>query len=1091
MKKLNIDLNAAESRVMKGLKDFQRATVDRIVEVFENGQNRVLVADEVGLGKTLIARGVIAKTALVHHHDRDRLFKVVYVCSNQSIADQNLNKLRISQEVTQQSVNTSRLSMQHLNIFMQEHDDAILGGYIQLIPLTPDTSFRLTSGAGSVDERALMYAILRRIPEFQSHLRQLRILMIDWAPTAWENWAESWYERKVLECEEKSNGRYLQYMLKEVSAALKRERVMPLLEKQLEQIQKNANHRVPSNDLLGKLRLIFSKISLKRLEPDLVIMDEFQRFKFLINADETTDTGLLARKFLSSNKVKTLLLSATPYKLYSTLEEIDENQVDEHYSEFFDVMNFLYDNKERSAEFKNVWNDYSVKLRELDLGDTAILEAKNNSEQALYGAVCRTERITAVKSGDFIDDSSVKRKHQVKESDIRSYIQAQTLLELAFPGQSFPLDYIKSCPYVMSFMKDYQVKKRLEAYFRKNPDEVKAANKDLLWIKRATLNAYKPLEAGHLRLNLLKENAFCNKSERLLWVPPSKPYYEPRGVFKYAGDFSKILVFSSWEMVPRMISSLISYEAECRSVGSLTAKANKEDLKNANYFAKRRYPGPRLRFSVSDGSPKGMNLFALIYPSEFLASCFDPIQFMNEASENSSLRLKDLEKSIRLKISEKLDSVRLPRSESRLEDDRWYYMAPLLLDQKDYVLNWIINNKNKDEAYESENDEDRGQKGYFTHLDPLLEQYSEDEFYTFGKQPADLLDVLTTMALASPAVCAYRMLKQYETTRLASTQGVMPSNPEAVWATHIAKMLMDRFNSPEATSIVELCYEKSKDAHWQNVLSYCKDGNLQSVLDEFAHILIESNGLIHSGRKSYHLHNLMLESIKVRSSSYNIDTYNAFQGRVSGKKEDRPVSMRTHFAVAFAKGDGHTDKDADRRKSVRTSFNSPFRPFVLATTSIGQEGLDFHYYCRKIMHWNLPSNPIDLEQREGRINRYKCHSIRQNVAKGYGNIKFKDDIWAEMFENAKANEKGTGDSDLIPFWCLSKNQDIKIERIIPMYPLSRDISSYQRLIKILSLYRLTLGQPRQEELLEYIFTNCNDEEKLKELFINLSPFFKE
>ena len=36
------------------------------------------------------------------------------------------------------------------------------------------------------------------------------------------------------------------------------------------------------------------------------------------------------------------------------------------------------------------------------------------------------------------------------------------------------------------------------------------------------------------------------------------------------------------------------------------------------------------------------------------------------------------------------------------------------------------------------------------------------------------------------------------------------------------------------------------------------------------------------------------------------------------------------------------------------------------------------------MHWNLPSNPIDLEQREGRINRFKCLAIRQNVAGQYG-----------------------------------------------------------------------------------------------------------
>ena len=53
-----------------------------------------------------------------------------------------------------------------------------------------------------------------------------------------------------------------------------------------------------------------------------------------------------------------------------------------------------------------------------------------------------------------------------------------------------------------------------------------------------------------------------------------------------------------------------------------------------------------------------------------------------------------------------------------------------------------------------------------------------------------------------------------------------------------------------------------------------------------------------------------------------------------------------------------------------------------------------------------------------------------------------------------------------------------------------DEITYERLIKILSLYRLTLGQARQEELLEYLFKNCDDPDKLKELFINLSPFYK-
>ncbi|MBK6447179.1 MAG: hypothetical protein IPF81_18335 [Bacteroidetes bacterium] len=63
--------------------------------------------------------------------------------------------------------------------------------------------------------------------------------------------------------------------------------------------------------------------------------------------------------------------------------------------------------------------------------------------------------------------------------------------------------------------------------------------------------------------------------------------------------------------------------------------------------------------------------------------------------------------------------------------------------------------------------------------------------------------------------------------------------------------------------------------------------------------------------------------------------------------------------------------------------NSPFRPFILATTSIGQEGLDFHKYCRELMHWSLPDNAIDLEQREGRINRYKHFALRLNLFERY------------------------------------------------------------------------------------------------------------
>ena len=153
-------LDEIEAKIIGGLKDFQRATVDRIDYLYRHGQQRILVSDEVGLGKTLIARGAVAKMAKFRYENHDNLFKVVYVCSNAAIADQNLRKLRITHEAKVENASSSRLSMQHLNIYQQENDPELLKRYIQLIPLTPDTSFRVTSGTGIVQERALMFVIL-------------------------------------------------------------------------------------------------------------------------------------------------------------------------------------------------------------------------------------------------------------------------------------------------------------------------------------------------------------------------------------------------------------------------------------------------------------------------------------------------------------------------------------------------------------------------------------------------------------------------------------------------------------------------------------------------------------------------------------------------------------------------------------------------------------------------------------------------------------------------------------------------------------------------------------------------------------------
>ena len=1068
-------LDLIENNIMSGLKDFQKATVNRIAELYKNGQMRVLVSDEVGLGKTLIARGTVAKLANIRKSEGDKLVKVVYICSNIAIADQNLNKLRITTEVRKENAGYSRLSMQHLNIFNQENDADLLSSYIQLIPLTPDTSFRMTSGAGTVSERALMYAILRRVPELQEHLTQLDVIMKNDAYSAWEG-EKNYYENEVLVCDEKSKNKYLIYMIKHTTSLLKKRQedgnsVLKDLIKHCEAVKENGNKRIYCNELIGKLRILFAQISLDKLEPDLVIMDEFQRFKYLINSDPHSETGMLANKFFNSDKVRMLLLSATPYKMYSTLEEIDETQVDEHYSEFLDVMDFLNISEQEKTEFKTIWSDYSVKLKEMTQGGTTVIEAKTAAENAMYKHICRTERISATENADIIDDSDVKVALEVLEQDIKSYLQAQKLLEDIAAPFNVPVDYIKSTPYIMSFMRDYQLKRYIEKHFKANPSEIGKINKDTFWLKKQNIDKFEKIPCNNARLERVMAHTFKDNAEQLLWVPPSMPYYEPQGIYKNALNFSKTIIFSSWEMVPRMIAGLLSYEAERKTTGKL-AKATAEADAHYFYTGEKRYPTARLNFSVSDGKPNAMTLFCLLYPSQFLANCYNPIDCLND-----KMSLKDIEKSIKEKISAKLDKFDAPTTGKA--DNTWYYLAPLLLDGAGYVTTWL----NSDELayYDDEDEKSKKQKGFLTHLETLKSLYRETNNgrnVQLGKKPADLIDVLIDMAIASPAVCIYRTYQKYA----RSIQSFLPSQ--------IAKLFINRMNSPEATAIVKLAAgKKNDDAHWENLLTYCKYGNIQAMFDEYAHLI--TNGLDNDENLISRLHFTIADSMNVRTTSYNIDTLNNFKARANDKKE-KAVSLRTHFAVAFTKGDGK-EKDADRKKTVRNSFNSPFRPFVLASTSIGQEGLDFHNYCRRIVHWNLPSNPIDLEQREGRINRFECLAIRQNIARRYGDISYDKDVWTELFKEAVDKEKSENGhtSDLIPFWGLTEREDmLKIERIVPMYPFSRDGISYERLIKILSLYRLTLGQARQEELLEYIFENRENSDDMKELFINLSPYYK-
>ena len=290
-------------------------------------------------------------------------------------------------------------------------------------------------------------------------------------------------------------------------------------------------------------------------------------------------------------------------------------------------------------------------------------------------------------------------------------------------------------------------------------------------------------------------------------------------------------------------------------------------------------------------------------------------------------------------------------------DERWYWAAPLLLDME-YggagVARWFeqtdLPRVWSGEKVAGEHD---APDGWARHVELAKQMAQGGE--KLGSRPEDLHQVLSAMAIASPGIVSLRALER-----------ILPDGPSdgvadiRSSAGPLAHSFLHLFNLPE---VMYLLRDRKKEIpYWQSVLHYCVAGNLQAVMDEFSHILVESLGLIGSMRSriAVEVSKAISASLTIRTSTAKADVITANRRRVR-IGEDDALRMRTRFAMRFGDQDSEDSSEPTRADHVRSAFNSPFWPFVLATTSVGQEGLDFHPYCHAVVHWNLPSNPVDLE----------------------------------------------------------------------------------------------------------------------------------
>ena len=694
-------------------------------------------------------------------------------------------------------------------------------------------------------------------------------------------------------------------------------------------------------------------------------------------------------------------------------------------------------------------------------GDRPAAQAARDVVQAeLRRVMVRTERLASTPDRDGMLAEAEMPGLDLGARDLHEF---RTISRVASAlGQQDMLEYWRSSPYVLELMDGYVVKKELERVGVDSPEVTAAIHSAKHLLSREAVNRYEALDPGNAKMRGLVRDVLDRDAWKLAWIPPSLPYYELSGPYAEQRDFTKRLVFSAWNVVPKAISSVLSYEAERRL----------NDLRGST-TSSRRYDSTRqtglLAFSRgSDGRLSGMPVLALLYPCAALAEAGDPLRIARHLAATLPLSKDDVVHAVREEVLRLLASLPAGSSDG-IVDESWYWAAPVLFDQ-------AMLNRSADELVELSYGEDWGEhdssSGFYAHVDRAADVNPEE----LGRRPDDLAEVLTNMALGGFGVSALRAL-----SRVTGGPESLRDPEVRDQASMVSWALRNHGNQPEIMALVRAGSDES--AYWKEVLGHCVGGGLTAVLDEYAHILNESLGVNQkdAATKARAIAGEISAALGMRAS-VNRATDLAVRG---GKLVLTNFSIRNHFAVRFGRG-VQEDQAVAREGQVRQAFNSPFWPFVLSSTSVGQEGLDFHQYSHAIVHWNLPGNPVDLEQREGRIHRYKGHAVRRNIALKYGRrseVVGSADPWALMFELASA-DRPEGETMIHPFWVFPMEGGYSIERYVPALPLSREAVAYRRLMRTVGAYRLVIGQPRQEDLLRYL---GSDAAAMSDLMIDLSP----
>lgn len=1054
-------------------RDFQARTIKAALKSLtdKSGSRRFLVADEVGLGKTVVASGVIqGMQALIS----SRPIKVMYVCANLVIARQNVDRLLgFLPDEAQRKQALAEIDRPSLLVSGKppSHSE------VHIYSLTPRTSVPSLKGQrmdGKLEERALALMLVQEM----MRRRNGRRINLDFMLEAFKGGAKRESLEARLEIDLDVTPGY-QDAFEASLAELLGGDLVESVKARLKDPQLHA-------ELVGACRVAMTEAALKSIKPDLVIFDEFQRFRDLLDEDEggateaekqaaVEETGYdrnhatasvlkaLRGKGRGGNGPALLLLSATPYGLPGGAAKGTEGK--EHHQDFFDLLAFLALDEKRLGEIKKAYGELHSLLMDWAPGKSEVVEAakicRTQLQEKLRPLMARTERVS---SSDILQAEALGASApSVCTNEVAQEIRADDLTPLVNMLGSFKEDH---SPWAMPLWQSVPLPMQtLGAHYL--AWKSRSSAEVTVHLNEASRQEYGgPDEWPHPRLRALND-AVSMPDLALPWVAPSLPWWPLEGRWARSGSDDrkiqdKVLVFSRFKAVPSALSGLLSYDLE----RNLSIQGDKGripyDLVNK-----------RTRFRGDEDHP---GLLCAFHPSPVLAM-LDPLA----ESANLPKSVKGIHRAkqvIRLQLREwlKEQGVRVVNEPRRATSRRRW---------RDWELVVAM------EQLQAQGEESASQtawKRYGTshdrskELSSLIRRWFDEPLPLCGVMDEVELNSLVQLAISSPAVVALRALCRH-----------WPQAKDESELHHTIDLCWSGLRRYLDTAWFEAAITRNKRKRYlTSVMEAVIHGNLESVLDEHFWFLSQATVEWH-------------ERLAELTAALSLRDVNVtLHGNPGDVVDDSQFKLRCHVAVPLGAAVQRSDNESVGRQSesetkiradeVKRAFNSPFWPRVLVTTSIGQEGLDMHPWCDALLHWDLAANPVSMEQREGRITRFAGLNVRRAMARDClaagGLTNGGGSPWAKLASAKEAEYLSRGSSGMQPWWVYPNSNP---RHWVVGAVGSEQFVRYKEMQKQRAIYRLVLGMPNPEHLMQLLRKRMDDSEQttamseLADFFVDLRP----